>query len=140
MNEYVQTLESLPKTANHQKLSVGINKNSILLEYQKSCITKGFANQVSNTAKGETLQPSHHCLIANCKMKPSLSLYYWVKDLYFNYVVVFLIKWHELYLTTGKLEILKSLNKLYREMIKDVLRLRFVDFLILKLLRLDRLC
>jgi hypothetical protein len=126
VKEYAQTLKSLPpKTADHQKLSIGINKNSIFSEYQESCITKGFANQVSTTAKGETSQntsyPLHHCLIADCKMKPSLSLYYRVKDLQFNNVVVFLIKWHELYLTTGELENLKSLNKLYREMIKDVL-------------------
>jgi hypothetical protein len=80
MNEYAQTLESLPKTANYQTLSVGINKNSILLEYQESCITKGFANQYLTTTKDEASQntsyPSHHCLIADCKMKPSLNLYY----------------------------------------------------------------
>jgi hypothetical protein len=37
------SLESLAKTADHEKLSVEINKNSILLEYEESCITKGFA-------------------------------------------------------------------------------------------------
>jgi hypothetical protein len=46
MKDYA-SLESLAKTANHQKLSVGINKNSILLEYEESSITKGFANQVT---------------------------------------------------------------------------------------------
>jgi hypothetical protein len=42
VKEYAQTLKSLPKTADHQKLFVGINKDSIPLEYQESCITKGF--------------------------------------------------------------------------------------------------
>jgi hypothetical protein len=141
MKEYAQTLESIPKTADHQKLSVGINENSILLEYQEFCITKKFANQVSTTAKGETSQkyfiPSHHCLIADCKMKPSSSLYYRVKDLHFDNMVVFLTKWHELFLMTSELEIIKSLNKLYCKMIKDVLQSRFVDFSSLKLQRLD---
>ncbi len=70
-------------------------------------------------------------------MKPSSSLYYWVKDLHIDNVVVILIKWHELYLTASKLKNLKILNKLYCEMIEDVLQLRFVDFFSLKLPRLD---
>ncbi len=86
MNEYAQTLESLPKAANHQKLSVGINKNSLLLEYQESCITKGFTNQVSTTAKGETSQNTSTSLLY-CRLQD-----YRIKDLHFNNVVVFLIK------------------------------------------------
>jgi hypothetical protein len=70
-------------------------------------------------------------------MQPSMSLYYRVKDLHFDNVVVFLIKWHELYLMTNELENVKSLNKLYCEIIENVLQLRFVDFLSLKLPRLD---
>ncbi len=74
------SLESLTKTADHQKLSVGINKNSILLQYEESCITQGFANQVTTAIQSKmppTISyPLHHRPIADCKMKPSTSLYY----------------------------------------------------------------
>jgi hypothetical protein len=58
-------------------------------------------------------------------------------DLHFDQVVVFLVKWYKLYLTEEELENLKSLNNMYREIINDVLHLRCVDFLALKLLWLD---
>jgi hypothetical protein len=57
-----------------QKVSVGINKNLILLSYKESCKLNGNTNQVSTKTKGENLlptYPSHYQLIANCKMKPS---------------------------------------------------------------------
>jgi hypothetical protein len=52
-------------------------------------------------------------------------------------MVIFLVKWYELYLTDIKLENLKSLNSRYRNMIDDVLHLRFVDFSTVKLTCLD---
>jgi hypothetical protein len=123
------SLESLTRTGNHQKLSVKIDKISILLEYEESCITKGFANQVTTTVKGEMpptiLYPSHHCLIAKCKLKPSPSLYYYqVKDLHFDNVVIFIVRSYELFLTDAKLANLKSLNKMYRKMIDNILQLQ----------------
>ncbi len=54
-------------------------------------------------------------------MKPSTNLYYRVKDLHFDNVAIFLIQWHELYLTDEDLDNLRNLSKIYREMIDDVL-------------------
>ncbi len=70
-------------------------------------------------------------------MKPSANLYYRVKDLHLDNIINFIIKQHELYLTDGELENLRGLNKLYREMINDVLCLRSMDFSSLKLPRLN---
>jgi hypothetical protein len=119
----------------------GINKNSILSDYQDFCNAKGIQDQVSTIAKGETLlssYPSPHCLIADCKMKQSKSLYYQAKELHFNNVVIFAIRGPgELYMTADNLESLISVNKAYPEMINDVQHLQFVDFTSLKLPRLD---
>jgi hypothetical protein len=134
------TLKTVALTANQPKVSVGINKNSILSNYEESCISKGITNQVSTIIKGENLPtyPSHHHLIANCKMKPSLDLYYRAKDPHFDNVVIFVVRWPGvLYLTADDLESLRSSNKHYRTMIEDVQRLQFVDFLPLKMPRLD---
>jgi hypothetical protein len=66
-------------------------------------------------------------------MNPSSNLYYQVKNLHFNILVVFLVKWYKLYLTEEELENSKSFNNIYCDMIDDVLHLRFNDFLVLKL-------
>ena len=75
------------------KVSVGINKNLILSEYQEFCIKKGHRDQAYTVVKGKTPQimtyPTHHRLIADCKMKPSTNLYYRVKDLHVDNVVIF---------------------------------------------------
>ena len=95
------------------KVSAGINKNLILSEYQEFCIKKGHNDQAYTVAKGKTPQiityPTHHRLIADCKMKPSTNLYYRVKDLHFDNVAIFLIKWHELYLTNEDLNNMRKL-------------------------------
>jgi hypothetical protein len=67
-----EQLQLLPRVPNQLKVSAGIDKNSILLDYQDFCNAKGIQDQVSTIAKGETLlssYPSPHCLIADCKMK-----------------------------------------------------------------------
>jgi hypothetical protein len=72
-------LQLLAQVPDQLKVSTGIDKNSILLYYQNFCNAKGIQDQVSTIAKGETLlslYPSPHCLIANCKMKQSKSLYF----------------------------------------------------------------
>jgi hypothetical protein len=70
----------LPVEHSSSKLSVGIDKNSILSEYQASCIVKGILSDVSTVLKGETPSspqyPSHYCLISKCRMKPSRNLQY----------------------------------------------------------------
>ncbi len=65
-------------------------------------------------------------------MKPSLRLYYQVKGLHFDNVVIFIVMSYELYLIDAELANLKSLNKMYRKMIDNILRLQSVDFLSLK--------
>jgi hypothetical protein len=137
----IKHLESLTSIPNQPKVSAGIDKNEILANYQDSWIAKGIQDQVITAVKGKTSQPmtypSHYQLIFNCKIKPSLNLYYRVKDLRLDNVVIFLVKWYKLYLTDIELDNLKSLNSRYCEMIDDVLRLRSVDFSMVKLPHLD---
>jgi hypothetical protein len=122
------------------KVSIGIGKKSILSKYQHFCITKGFENQATTIIKGETTPPPsyplHYCLIADCKMKPSSSLYYRVRDLHLDNVMIFLVKSYELYFTESELVNLKCVNKMYCKMIDNVLQLQSVDFLSLKQPRL----
>jgi hypothetical protein len=72
-------------------------------------------------------------------MKPSNNLYYQVEDLHFDNMVIFIIKSNEAYLTKDDLTSLRCLNKLHHKMFDDMMRLQFVDFLTLKLPRLDYL-
>ncbi len=117
------TFKAVAVTANQPKVSVGIDKNLILLNYEESCISKGITTQVSTISKGENLPtyPLHYHLIVNCKMKPSSDLYYQAKELHFDNVVIFVIWWPGiLYLTADNLESLRSLNRHYGKMIDDV--------------------
>ena len=138
MKPVASELESVP---NQQKVSAGIDKNATLANYQDSCIEKGIIGLVTTATKGETSllpsYPSHFRLIADCKMKPSSNLYYRVRDLRLDNVIIFLVKSYELYFTESELVNLKCTNKMYHEMIDDVLRLRSVDFSVLKLPRLN---
>ena len=70
-------------------------------------------------------------------MEPSSNLYYRVKDLRFDNVIIFLVRDYESYLSDIEINNLNFLNSMYREMVDDVLRLRFVDFSTLKLPRLN---
>jgi hypothetical protein len=102
------------------KISVGINKNAILSEYQKSCIKRGIHNKISTIVKGknpsETNQYlSQYCLISECRMKPSGNLQYRVKDLHFNNIIVFLIKNQDAYLTDVEINSLKNVNRMYQK-------------------------
>ena len=125
-------------TSQRQKVSEGIKKNSILSAYEQSCKANGIEDQVSTKNKGEhPIYPSHYQLIANCKMKPSRDHYYRVKDLRLDNVLVFIVKSYELYLSGADLINLKCINKSFRTMIDDVLRLRPLDFSSLKQPRLN---
>ena len=66
------------------KISVGIDKNSILSEYQESCTKRGIHSIVTTIIKGENssakhLYPLHHRLISEYRMKPSRNLQYPVR-------------------------------------------------------------
>jgi hypothetical protein len=75
-----EQLDDFTLDPNQLKVSAGINNNSILSKYQEFCCAKGYNNQVhtviKNTTPPTTAYPTHHCLIAKCKMKPSATLYY----------------------------------------------------------------
>ena len=137
----MKRFESLTSVPNQKKVSTGIDKNSTLATYQDSCTEKGILGHVTTAIKGEAspppTYPSHYRLIADCKMKPSSNLYYRVKDLRLDNVIIFVVRDYESYLSDDELLNLKSLNSKYCEMIDDVLRLRSVDFSNLKLPRLD---
>ena len=135
----MKILESLASIPSQQKVSAGIDKNATLATYQDSCTEKGILGHVTTAIKGETspppTYPSHYQLIANCKMKPSLNLYYRVKDLRLDNVIIFVVRNYESYLFDNELLNLKSLNSKYCEMINDVLHLQSVDFSSLKIPR-----
>ena len=52
-------------------------------------------------------------------------------------MIIFLVRNYKSYLLDSKLENLKSLNRRYREMIDDIIRLRSVNFSMLRLPHLD---
>jgi hypothetical protein len=100
-------LQLLAQVPDQLKVSASINKNLILSDYQEFCNAKGIQDQVSTIKKGETLPsyPSPYCLIADCKMKQSMNLYYQAKELHLNNVVIFVIRWPGvLFLTANDLE------------------------------------
>jgi hypothetical protein len=70
-------------------------------------------------------------------MKPSQNLQYQVKNLHFDNILVFLIKNQDSYLMHVEINSLKDVNRMYQEMINDILQLRSIDFSMLKLPRFD---
>jgi hypothetical protein len=98
------TFEAVALTANRPKVSVGIDKNLILSNYEESRISKGITNQVSTMIKGGNLPtyPSHHHLIANCKIKPIFDLYYRAKELHSNNEVIFVVRWPGILYSTAE--------------------------------------
>jgi len=100
---------------NSPKLSVGIDKNSILIEYQAFCSEKGITSEVSTVLKGETPSPpqypSHYRLISECRMKPSQNLQYQVKDPRLDNIVIFLLKNQASYQTVDDMEKFEKLAK-----------------------------
>jgi hypothetical protein len=85
-----------------QKMPSKIEKNSILTAYGKSCRIKGFDSQkTSTTVKGELQStpkyPPHHCLVINCKMKPSLDHQYMASIVSLDNIIVFIVKNYEKY-------------------------------------------
>ncbi len=133
-------LSSLP---NKGKVAVSIDKNSILSDYEKFCLLKGITSQVSSSIKAGELQPSlksppHHCLVNNCKMKPSLDHQYQASIISLNNVVVFVVKNYEQYfLEVEDLYNLSKVNQPYGNIVNNVLRLRLLDFLEIKKPRFD---
>ena len=107
----------LPVEHSSSKLSVGIDKNSILSEYQASCIVKGILSDVSTVLKGETPSspqyPSHYRLISKCRMKPSWNLQYQVKDLRFDNIVIFLLKNQASFLSVNDVDNIKKISKMH---------------------------
>jgi hypothetical protein len=94
--------EAMVPQSKRQKMPSKIDKNSILTAYGKSCRIKGFDNQeTSTTVKGELQStpnyPPHHCLVIDCKMKPSLDHQYEVIIVSLDNIIVFVVKNYEKY-------------------------------------------
>ena len=121
----MEKLGPFASVTNQQKVSAGIDKNATLANYQDSCTKKGILGQVTTAIKGETslppTYPSHYRLIADCKMKPSSNLYYRVKDLRLDNVIIFLVRDYKSYLSDIEINKLRFLNSMYREMVDDIL-------------------
>ncbi len=82
--------------------------------------------------------PPHHCLVIDCKMKPSLDHQYEVSIVSLDNIIVFIVKNYEKYfLEAEDSQNLLKVNRVYRDMVNDILRLRSHDFLELKKQRLD---
>ncbi len=129
----------VPPKPKRQKTSVKINKNTILAVYDELCREKGIIKQETSTiVNGEPqfcqeCPPRLHSLVIECKMKPSLDHQYQVMDLSLDNFIVLIIKNHEQNDFSGEdLLNLSNVNKLYGDMIKDVLRLRSKNFSELK--------
>ncbi len=79
-----------------------------------SCKKSGIQHQVATVKIGETPStapyPPHLQLFTKCKMQPNLDLRYCVRDLSFNNVVIFTVKWHKLYISREDLVNLMSVN------------------------------
>jgi hypothetical protein len=70
-------------------------------------------------------------------MKPSRNLQYRVKNLHFDNILVFLIKNQDAYLRDVEMKSLKDVNRMYQEMINNILQLRSIHLSMLKLPRFD---
>jgi hypothetical protein len=125
------------------KVAVGINKKLILSDYQEFCKSKGIQTQVSSSTNAGEIKPStqfppHHCLVNDCKMKPSPDHQYRVSIISLEHDIVIIVKNFERYLLDAQdLHNLSKVNQLYGDMINDVLRLRSLDFSELKKPRYD---
>ncbi len=125
------------------KVAVGIDKNLILSDYQEFRKSKGIQTQVSSSTNAGEIKPSmqfppHHCLVNDCKMKPSLDHQYQVSIISLKHVIVIIVKNFERYLLDAQdLHNLSKVNQLYGDMINKVLRLRSLDFSELKKPRYD---
>jgi hypothetical protein len=104
------------------KVAVSIDKNSILSDYEKFCLLKGITSQVLPSIKAGELQPSlkfppHHCLVNDCKMKPSLDHQYQASIISLDNVIVFVVKNYEQnFLEVEDLYNLSKVNQLYGDM------------------------
>ncbi len=109
-------------------MTIGINKNKILDEYSLVCQKNGTLHRTAAVKQGEpnkkpTTYPTIAQLVRDCKMKPSPNHQYQVDDLTLDNVIVILIREETSYLSPICLANISILNKLYREMTRDVFRL-----------------
>jgi hypothetical protein len=116
-----------------RKKITSVDKNAIINEYKNSCLQEhGLSGPVTSSKKGEptnfpTDYPTIAQLVRDCTMKPSLDHQYMVDDPSLKNVIVVLIKDVDSILSNGKIWQLRSLSKLFNEVIVDVLRLRTLD-------------
>jgi hypothetical protein len=111
--EAIQT-RAFPPMPTAKKLAAGIKENDIILHYSESCQKSGIQHQVATVKIGETPSMApfspYHQLVTNCKMRPSLDLQYPVRDLNFDNIINFIVKWQELYISREDLMNLMSVN------------------------------
>ena len=138
---HVHSLKETCLNSSGPKLSEPIDKNSVIAEYDASCVKRGIKDIVSTAKKGEPTTipityPTIAQLVRDCSMKPSLNHQYRVSDLCLDNVIVELIKSPESFLTIEDVSNLSQLNSMYSEMITDVIDLRTMVFSEMKLPRL----
>ena len=119
-----------------RKCTQDIDKDAILHKYSKFCEAKGCQLPVVTSNKGKQISsnvsnniPSNYSIIRNSKMKPSADLQYRVKTLSIENVLPTIIKDYEAYsLDKNDIRRLTCVNKLFRKMIPDIIRLRDLEF------------
>ncbi len=115
------------------KLSHPINKNAIIFNYNVSCQERGMKHNIATVRKGEpTTKPINYPtisqLVRECSMKPSLDHQYRVENLSLDNVIMEVLKSTESFMTDEDVANLAEVNSLYREMVRDFVKLRTLDF------------
>ncbi len=120
-----------------EKRITNVDKNTIIQEYKNSCLWEhGLSGPVTSSKKGEptnlpTNYPTIAQLVHDCTMKPSLDHQYMVDDPSLKNIIVILIMDVSSILSEKEILRIRYLNKLFNEVIVDVLRLRTLNFLAL---------
>ncbi len=137
----IRRLEEGAKSPSGSKITRGIDKNQILEGYSNACLARG-VSQDANQPTGKPTNckanyPTNSELVRRCRMKPSLNHQYRVSDLNLGNVIVIVMKSDPTFLSRDCISSISAVNKIYNEMVNDVMRLRKMDFSSLTQPRLD---
>jgi len=137
----IKKLEEEAKSPSGNKITRGIDKNQILEGYSNACLARGMSQDATQPIGKPTNcnanYPTNSKLVRRCRMKPSLQHQYRVSNLNLGNVIVILMKSDPSFLSRECINSIRAVNKLYNEMVNDVMRLRKVDFTSLTQPRLD---
>jgi len=125
-----------PNSGIHERMPGKLDKNAVLEKYNAKYATSSTGPVVPMSKQGKRIQsystsiPNHHQLVKDCPMKPSSSKQYRIKyeDLQLCDVAVLVVKYCIESNEPNVLRTMSALNTKYNVMVKEVVRLRKVDF------------